>query len=90
MKNRFKNLNRIQVLSSIIFLLFISTSCNNSDKSKTKENEEPKTTFNLENEQKELQKTVIAFREALTKKDAKAAALISFQLLVLSSKIYVE
>jgi ketosteroid isomerase-like protein len=74
MKNLTKHLNRFQVLSSIIFLLFILTSCNNSGNSKIKENKEIKTVFNLEKEQKELQKTIIGFKSALAKKDAKAAA----------------
>lgn len=72
MKNFIKNPNRINVLSLIFVVLFISSSCNNLDKSK--EEDENKKAFNMEKERKELQKTVIAFRAALTKKDAKAAA----------------
>jgi len=53
MKNIVKNLNRIKVVQLIVLLLFISTSCNNLDKSKEIENEENETVFNLAKEKEE-------------------------------------
>ncbi|MEL4456498.1 SgcJ/EcaC family oxidoreductase [Lutimonas vermicola] len=74
MKNAIKNLNRIKVLQLIILLLFISTSCNNLDKSKKNKNQENETVFNLAKEKEELKKSFKGVRESLAKKDAKAVA----------------
>ncbi len=65
MKNTIKTQNRIKVLQLIILLLFISTSCNNSDKSQEDENEKNETVFNLEKEKQELQKSFNGVMEAL-------------------------
>ncbi|UKM65386.1 SgcJ/EcaC family oxidoreductase [Flavobacteriaceae bacterium GSB9] len=74
MKKSIKNLNRIKILQLIILLLFISVSCNNSDKSKENESEKIEQVFNLDKEKKELQKSFKGVKEALAKKDAKAVA----------------
>jgi uncharacterized protein (TIGR02246 family) len=66
--------NRIQLLSSLILLLFISTSCNNAPKPVESEQEVIETTFDLEKEKKELQKSFNGVMQALANEDAKAIA----------------
>ncbi len=72
MKNLIKN--RIQLLSSIIVLLVISSSCNNSDKSVEKDVEVTGTVFDLAKEKQELQKSFNGVMAALDGGDAKAVA----------------
>jgi len=72
MKNLIKN--RIQLLSSIIVLLVISSSCNNSDKSVEKDVEVTGTVFDLAKEKQELQKSFNGVMKALASGDAKAVA----------------
>ena len=76
MKNLIKN--RIKLLSSIIVLLLISTSCNNSNTSLEKDpeasGEVKETVFDLAKEKIELQKSFNGVMAALASGDAKAVA----------------
>ena len=61
----------------LVFTILVSTlifSCNNTDNAKSKKNEENKTTLNLEEAQKGVEKSIAGFSEALAKGDAKSAA----------------
>ena len=76
MKNLFKN--RIHLLLSILLMLLISTSCNNSNKPLEEDPEASgeitETAFDLAKEKQELQKSFNGVMAALASGDAKAVA----------------
>jgi uncharacterized protein (TIGR02246 family) len=66
--------NKTKAISIIILLLFISTGCNNSNKSLEKEIEVTETVFDLEKDKEDLQKSFKGVMESLARGDAKAVA----------------
>jgi ketosteroid isomerase-like protein len=74
MKKIIKKYNNIKVLASIVIIAIISISCNNANKSKEKVEQEVKPEFNLDEAKTDLQTSVIGFKEAMAKGDAKTAA----------------
>lgn len=69
-----KKYNNIKVLASIIIIAIVSISCNNANQSKEKVEQEVKPEFNLDEAKTDLQTSVIGFKEAMAKGDAKTAA----------------
>jgi ketosteroid isomerase-like protein len=73
MKNVNKK-NRVTIVATFMMMTMLSISCNKSNQSNENVEQEIKPAFNLEIAKTELKTSVVGFKEAMAKGDAKSAA----------------